>query len=202
MKGRCTWNKFLNRTTQHWGRSDQFACDTFCSSCEKNTPYRRFPKVPFWDSSQIIFHHGDSFIFPQTSHSGQCHDSTQIESNNLLCSSKPFPLCLFLIPSPPELSCERKSSCLSSDFRLPCLLRLFSQPPKYQLWLGNLEARNSSKNDKRKVSKDIDCSILNAKDINFCWLQYIAKLILFCYWMQSVLGNMTSPNPGALLPWK
>ena len=156
MKGRCTWNKFLNRTTQHWGRSDQFACDTFWSSCEKNTPYRRFPKVPFWDSSQIIFHQGDSFTFPQTSHSGQCHDSTQIESNNLLCSSKPFPLCLFLIPSPPELSCGRKSSCLSSDFRLPCLLRLFSQTPKYQLWLGNLEARNSSKNDKRKVSKDID----------------------------------------------
>ena len=95
-------------------------------------------------------------LFSQTSHSGQCHDSTQIESFNLLWSSKPFPLCLFLIPSPPELSCGRKSSCLSSDFRLPSLLRLFSQPPKYQLWLGNLEARNSSKNDKRKVSKDID----------------------------------------------
>ena len=48
--------------------------------------------------------------------------------------------------------------------------------PKYQLWLGNLEARNSSKNDKRKVSKDIDCSILNAKDVNFCWMRYISKL--------------------------
>ena len=95
-------------------------------------------------------------VIPLFSHSGQCHDSTQIEFFNLLCSSKPFPLCLFVIPSPPELSCERKSSCLSSDFRLPSLLRLFSQTPKYQLWLGNLEARNSSKNDKRKISKDID----------------------------------------------
>ena len=126
MKGRCTWNKFLNWTTQHWGRSDQFACDTFCSSCEKTRHTGDFPRFHF-ETVHKLFSITVIPLFSQTYHSGQCHDSTQIESFNLLCSSKAFPLCLFLIPSPPELSCERKSSCLSSDFRLPSLLRLFSQ---------------------------------------------------------------------------
>ena len=89
MKGRCTWNKFLNRTTQHWGRSDQFACDTFCSSCEKTRHTGDFPRFHF-ETVHKLFSITVIPLFSQTYHSGQCHDSTQIESFNLLCSSKPF----------------------------------------------------------------------------------------------------------------
>ena len=154
MKGRCTWNKFLNWTTQHWGRSDQFNSLWYFSlimHCE-NIRHTEITWGSIWDIPL-------SLIL-------STYYVRQNPSRSAYFSSPP-PLPSWVVKGKVPV-CRLISDCL--------VCSASSVRPKYQLWLGNLEARNSSKNDKRKVSKDIDCSILNAKDVNFCWMRYISKL--------------------------
>ena len=128
MKGRCTWNKFLNRTTQHWGRPDQLACDTFCSSREKTRHTGDFPRFHFETVHKLF----SITVIPLFSHRPLIVVNVMIPLKLNLSTyyvrQNPSRSAYFSSPPlPPKLSCERKSSCLSSDFRLPSLLRLFSQ---------------------------------------------------------------------------
>ena len=175
MKGRCTWNKFLNRTTQHWGRSDQFACDTFCSSCEKTRHTGDFPRFHFETVHKLFSITVIPLFFHRPLIVVNVMTPLKLNLSTYYVRQNPFNSAYFSSPPLPSWVVKGKVPV----FRLisDCLVcSASSVRPKYQLWLGNLEARNSSKNDKRKVSKDIDCSILNAKDVNFCWMCYISKL--------------------------
>ena len=189
MKGRCTWNKFLNRTTQHWGRSNQFACDTFCSSCEKKTRHTgdfqrfHFETVHKLFSIRVIplFYHRP-LIVVNVMIPLKLNLSTyyvrQNPSHSAYLSSPPLPSWVVKEKVP---VCRLISDCLV------CSASSARRPNTNSDW-GILKPETRPKMTKEKYPKVLTIEFWMTTMWTSAECVTFQNLILFCHWMQSVLG--------------